>query len=43
MLVVFSSNEDSGESAQLRRLARGFNARIYKVGMMLEAQTNVNP
>ena len=31
MLVVFSSNE----------VARGFNAHIYKVGVMLEAQTNV--
>ena len=32
-LIAFSSNEGYGDSAQLRRLARAFAARIHKIWM----------
>ena len=38
ILIATSSNEGSGESAQMRRLAKAFVAHIYKVWMSIKAQ-----
>ena len=36
VLIAFSSKEGPDEPAQMRRLARAFVARIYKVGMQIK-------
>ena len=39
IFIALSSNESSGESAHLRRLARAFAACIHKVMVMKKTQT----
>ena len=39
--IALSSNEVSGKSAHMRRLAREFAARIYKVWMQMKAQSKL--
>ena len=41
VLSASASSEGSGESAQLRRLARVFAARIHKVWMKMNTETKI--
>ena len=39
--IELSSNEVSGKAAHMRRLAREFAARIYKVWMQMKVQSKL--